>query len=236
MRRFVLLASILFLPLTARAQGPGLAATPLGVDLRKVPIGSWSEYKMTVGQSEMKARWSLVARDAKTTTLETGVEGAALAMMGGKMTMKLVLAPDPINAERPVQQVVMQVSGKDPMEMPQGMQMQRFTKPDPKKLVGKENITVAAGKFKASHYRDKTESGTFDYWISEDAAPLGLVKVTTVPPAGTKGPDGQPVAGMTMELTARGKGAKPTVTKTPKPFDPTMFGGAPSAAPSAGKK
>src|SRR5947209_7528118 len=60
----------------AAAFGQGLGAngaTPLAVDLRKVPIGSWAEYTMTIGPgagTTMKSRWALVARNATSNTME----------------------------------------------------------------------------------------------------------------------------------------------------------------------
>ena len=46
----------------------------------------------------------------------------------------------------------------------------------------------------------------------------------------------QQMPGVLMELTATGKGAKPTVTKKPKPFDPQKMMGGASPAQSGKKK
>src|SRR4051794_12802355 len=51
--------------------------TPLALDLQKVPVGSWSEYTMTIGAGAgmtVKSRWALVARDANSNTLEMSAE------------------------------------------------------------------------------------------------------------------------------------------------------------------
>src|SRR4051794_28181696 len=58
----------LLAPAAAFAQvGIGAASTPLAVDLKKVPVGAWAEYSMTIGPGgqgmTMKSRWSLVAKD-----------------------------------------------------------------------------------------------------------------------------------------------------------------------------
>ena len=251
MRRSLLLAAAItvaaFLPTTALGQGLSASgATPLAVDLKKVPVGSWAEYTMNVsngtpGGVNMKSRWALVARDDKGSTLEMSVDGQLAGPPAGKMTMKMVLAPDPIAAEKPVKQLIMQMGGQDPMEMPltlPGAPQQKFEKPDPKKLVAKEDIKVAAGSFKASHYRDNTPTGTVDIWINEGVNPLGIVKVVSKPKPGATGPGGQPVPPVTMELSARGKDAKSAITKPPKPFDATAFmggmGGPPPGAASKG--
>jgi hypothetical protein len=243
MRRSLFFLLALLAPLAAHGQGMGPGnSTPLALDLKKVPVGSWAEYTMTIGMGggmTMKSRWALVGRNSAGNTLEMSMEGGPMAMMGGKMIAKMVLVADPVGAAKPVKQMVMQMGDRDPMEMPldmPGMPAQKFQKPDPKKLVGKEDIKVPAGTFKASHYRDKTDNGTVDSWVSEDVAPLGMIKVTTSPKPGAVGPNGQPMPAVTMELVARGKDAKPVITKPPKPFDPSMFGGGHGGPPpGAGK-
>jgi hypothetical protein len=221
-------------------QAPGGSSTPLALDLKKVPVGSWAEYSMSIGKGEgmtVKSRWALVARDANSNTMEMSAEGQPLARVGGKMVVKTVLVPDPVGSDKPVKQMVVKVGAHDPMEMPldmPGMPPQRFEKPDPKKLVGKEQVKVPAGTFKASHYRTVNDSGTVDAWVNDDVAPLGMVKVVTTPKPGSMGPGGQPLSTVTMELVARGKDAKATITKSGKPFDPSVFGGPPAGGPPAG--
>ena len=43
--------------------------------------------------------------------------------------------------------------------------------------VGKETIEVEAGKVEATHYRQTMGDRTFDYWLSDSARPIGLVKL-----------------------------------------------------------
>jgi hypothetical protein len=217
-------------PSPASAQMSPQPPLPLVVDLKKVEIGSWASYSMTMGQMTMSAKVALVARDAASVAMETSLEGGMMAMMGGKMTMKLVMDPDPTTAAKPVKQMVMQIGDQDPMLAPDTMQPQKYSKPDPSTLVGKETIKVAAGSFKTAHYRTKTEQGTVDAWVSEAVLPTGLVKLTTsAMQAGA-----QQLPAMAMELAAVGKGAKSIITKPPKPFDPQkMMGG---VAPAQGGK
>jgi hypothetical protein len=228
--------------------GPALPAVaqmaeppPLSLDLKKVPVGSWSEYSMSIGGAggvTVKSRWALVARDAKSNTLEMTAEGPPLESMGGKSIVKMVLVPDPLKSDRPVKQMVLKMGDRDPMEMPlemPGMPPQRFQKPDPKKLVGKESLKVPAGTFKTSHYHDVNEAMTIDFWTSDEAKPMGLVKLTTIPKPGVQGPQGQPIPPVTLELTGKGKDAKALITKPAKPFDPSAFGGPPPGAPAPKK-
>jgi hypothetical protein len=210
-------------PSPASAQMSPQPPMPMVVDLKKVEIGSWASYAMTMGQMTMSAKFALVSRDASSVSMETSMEGGMMAMMGGKMTMKMVMDPDPTTAAKPVKQMIMQLGDQDPMLAPDNMPAQKYSKPDPSTLVGKETLKVAAGSFKTAHYRTKTPQATVDVWVAEEVPPTGLVKMTTSAiQAGA-----QQMPGVTMELAATGKGAKPTITKVPKPFDPQkMMGGA----------
>lgn len=218
-------------PGPASAQMSAQPPMPMVVNLKKVEIGSWASYSMTMGQMTMSAKFALVARDASSVSMETSMEGGMMAMMGGKMTMKMVMDPDPTSSSKPVKQMVMQIGDQDPMLAPDTAQAQKFSKPDPNTLVGKETIKVAAGSFKTAHYRMKTEHGTVDTWVSEEVPPTGMVKLMTSPMQ----VGAQQMPGVLMELTATGKGAKPTVTKKPTPFDPQKMMGA-SPAQSGKKK
>ncbi|HEY0713539.1 MAG TPA: hypothetical protein VGF45_12750, partial [Polyangia bacterium] len=99
----------------------------------------------------------------------------------------------------------------------------RFLKPDPKALVGKETVTLAAGTFTAEHYRQTgPRGGTVDFWINKDVGPFGLVKMEVDRPGG---PDDGDSGKVTFELSARGTGAKAEITKPAKPFDPAAMPG-----------
>ena len=196
------------------AQGP---PTPLAVDLAKVPVGSSADYSVTVGSmAPMTMKIGLVGRAAASNTIETSIEGG-LAARTGKMVTQMVL---PSGSGGKVQKMVLQFGANDPMEMPiEGAQSQQFAKPDPKTLVKEETVKVAAGSFKTKHYHDKTPSGdTVDYWVSEKVLPIGLVKMEATQ-------KGNPMISgpIKMELTASGKDAKSSITKTPKPFDQQAF-------------
>jgi hypothetical protein len=239
----LLLAASVMLPVAAQAQmrgGGGVGATPVGVPLDKVPVGSWAEYTLKRGdQPARKVRHALVGKEGAAFVLETKTEGPN----GAPMITHIVVDPDPTK-EGGVKKVVMQMGTADPMEMPAGRPGggpegggdrgrgggfrggARFIKPDPKKLVGKETVKVAAGTFQTEHYRDEgPRGGTIDFWIAKDAGPLGVVKVESDRPGG---PEGQGGGKSTMELAAKGKGAKAEVTKPAKPMDPEamrdMFG------------
>jgi hypothetical protein len=210
------LASLLF-PALARAQGPGTgAALPLAVDMQKVEVGAWSEYKMSMGSVALSSRWALVARDDKSSTLETTTRGTQIAK---QIAVRMVLPPDPTSGEKPPKPTVVQFGDEPPMLGPKDEPPQKFQRPDEKKLVGKEEVKVAAGTFKTSHYREKNPNGTVDLWVSETVFPLGIVKLVTTPEVDKREPAAMQVPPAIMELVSTGKGAKPVITKKPRPFD-----------------
>jgi hypothetical protein len=112
----------------------------------------------------------------------------------------------------------------------------RYLKPDAKHLLGKETVKVPAGAFPADHYRvDNPRGGTIDYWLAKDAGPFGVVKLQLERVAGP----GEEGGKVTYELSAKGKGARPELTKPAKPFDPEVmrarFGGrGPGGGPGGG--
>ena len=102
------------------------------------------------------------------------------------------------------------------------MGMSRFLKPDAKSLLGKETVKVAGGSFSTDHYKvDGPRGGTIHYWVSKDVGPFGLVKLEMERPGGPG--DDDEGGKIVVELAAKGKGAKPELTKPAKPFDPSAF-------------
>ncbi|HXH76675.1 MAG TPA: hypothetical protein VNJ08_17020 [Bacteriovoracaceae bacterium] len=64
-----------------------------------------------------------------------------------------------------------------------GIQMNDFLFADKSALekykIGVETIEIAAGTTKATHYRTTNNGQTVDYWISDEAKPMGLVMLTS---------------------------------------------------------
>ena len=250
MSRFVRLSLLLVAcaaPVVARAQQPGTGAPmPLAVDLAKVTVGSEANYVTSLGQwPPMNVRLALVNRTGSAATLEMSAQGGMMSMAGGKVVVDTVFTSEG-KAETVIQKLIMQIGANDPMEMPSELsKVSQFKKPDPKTLVGAETVKVKAGSFKAKHYRDKTPAGDrIDYWVSEGAPPLGLVKMQAETKKAAEA-QGTPAPGMadsvTMELVGLGKDAKPEITKVPKPFDAGKFrqqmmsgAGGPAPAPPSG--
>jgi hypothetical protein len=213
----------LFCPSLVRAQTPGVPeGMPLVVDMRKVEVGSWAEYTMTMGSIALSSRWALVARNAKSNTIEMSTKGA---LIDKPVTVRLVLPADPTSSAKPSKPMVIQFGDAAPMLAPKETSTQSFQRPDAKNLVASEEIKVTAGTYKTSHYREKNAMGTVDIWVSEAVPPLGIVKVITTPDVDKKAPAAMQVPTATMELSSTGKGAKPVITKRPRPFDEKQMAG-----------
>lgn len=210
--RAVLVLLLLSAPASAQTQATPL---PLGMDLRKAPVGAWSEYDVSVAElPPMKQRFAVVARDAGTHSLEMTSEGGPLGPKG-RMVLRFVLEADPAKKER-VRQSIIQLGDNAPMELPPGSG--RFSALDPKKLVGSAKVKVAAGSFSTKRYRDKASDGSvMEVWVSDQAPPFGIVKLS-----------GHSLEGrnpVTMELRARGSDAKPAVTRPPQAFNQEVLSG-----------
>ncbi len=213
----------LSLPTLARAQTPAVPeGMPLVVNMRKVAIGSWSDYAMSMGSMALTSRWALVARDRRSNTLEMTTTGGPVAK---PVVLRMVLPADPTSDKKPPRPMVVQFGNEAPMRVPPDTPVQKFQHPDPAKMVGKETIKVAAGTFATTHYRDKNAMGTVDVWVNDKVYPLGIVKVLTTPGDMKGQPAEMKVPPATMELAATGKGAKAKITKRPRRFDAKEMNG-----------
>lgn len=261
-RTSLLTAALALLAASAAAQERGrgggnpAGVTVLGQPLDKVPVGSWSDYTVKRAEGEpRKVRHALVGKEGAAFILESSTDNQR-----GRVVTRQVVDADP-SKEGGVKKTIMQVGDSDPMEMPartgqgdgdgqRGPRINaRFLKPDPKKVVGKETLKIAAGTFQTERYKDELpRGGTVEYWLAKDVFPYGVVKMEYERPAGPEGRGGGKVS---VELAARGKDAKPVITKPAKPFDPENFrrrgdgpgpsapapaAAAPSAAPAAPAK
>lgn len=115
-----------------------------------------------------------------------GADGFWLEMTtqakGTNVTMKTLIAGGE------VKRMILQQGSEAPIEipldlrrmMPHAMQREGPATDIRKtaKLVGRESVTVPAGTFTCDHYRDTENGRTVDIWISPDAAPYGMVKMT----------------------------------------------------------
>lgn len=227
MRRWMICSMLVTMSARPAVAQPGAAGlAPLAIDLSKIPVGAWAEYNTTAATATVKTRWAFVAREKQSNVLETVVNQDPAGALARRVVMRFVVAADPLAPGGVLKRMLMQMGEQSPVEMPvdsMNASGQQFQKPDPKKVVGHERIKVAAGWFTATHYRDSSAEGVTDVWISEEAPPLGMVKVQTAPAPGVKDGAGRPMSAMTLELIAQGQGARAMITKPVEPFDPAAF-------------
>lgn len=222
---FFVVSSTFVLLSSGAASGQGMAGSmplPLAVDLKKVPVGSWSEYNVTSGAMPMTIRMALVGRSAKGAEIETQMKGGPISALG--LTTVRMLLPLQTAAEIKPKEQVMQIGDNPPMLLPldlAGPRAQSFKRLDPKGRIGVDNVVVPSGSFpRADHHQIKDSTGTaVDFWISKNVLPFGLIKMTTTAPAA----EGAAPNTVAMELVAQGVGAKPVITGTPRPFDPATL-------------
>jgi hypothetical protein len=215
----VLVLVVLLAPALARAQGTPGPPLPAGMDMRKAPVGSWAGYDVRLtGMPPLEQRYALVGRDAATSTLELTTKGGMMGP-GNVMVLRVLLDADPAHKDR-VKQIVMQLGDNTPMELrPEAGQKEQFAPLDPRRLVRAEPVKVPAGSFATRHYRERTPSGQMDVWVSDEAPPLGIVKLRG---SISNGP-GAASYPVTLELTTRGKDARPSITRAPQAFDPGVL-------------
>jgi hypothetical protein len=142
---------------------------------------------------------------------ETAGERLELSMTGqrGAMVMQMVVPGYPYEMTQ-IKEMVMQRGTEAPMRMPESMlSMMRSRMPNASQVneascgrmteVGKERITVPAGTYQTTHYRDST--GGTDVWVAA-TIPFGAVKVVS--------------RDHTVELVGSGTGATTKITGTPQ--------------------
>lgn len=167
----------------------------------KLPAaGAWSEYRTSEGTMRML----YLGKESLGERLELSVTGER-----GAMIMQMVVPGYPYEMAD-IKEMVMQRGTEPPMRMPEQMLgMMRSRMPNASQVseascgrmreVGKERITVPAGAFQTTHYRDST--GGTDVWVSP-SVPFGAVKVVS--------------GDRTVELLGQGTGGTTKITGTPQ--------------------
>jgi hypothetical protein len=141
-------------------------------------VGAGAAYDVQTPDHKMSMEVGVVGKESV-----EGVDGFWLEItMGTNMTMKSLIAGG--EAKR----MIFQQGSEAPMEMsldmvrmmPKAMQPKGPGKDirETAKLIGKESVTVPAGTFACDHYQDTEGGRTVDVWVSSDAAPYGVVKMT----------------------------------------------------------
>jgi hypothetical protein len=170
--------------------GGMFGSMPTMPGLSNPTVGSGAEYLINTKGKQMDVATVVVGKEDVNGSagywMEMRMNGADT---NGEMVMKTLTVTT--GSETGVKRMIMQQSGKQPLEI-DGMMMsmmQRHQSPSsapaggaPGKgtgeLVGTESVTVPAGTFTCQHYRSQGSSGTTDTWISTDVTPYAMVKMT----------------------------------------------------------
>lgn len=206
--------SVVITAATASAQmGMGMRQRPLPSGIFNPVVGSGAGYEIQPASGpKMAIEYAIVGKESVNGKdgfwMEWTTSGGAM----GEMIMKVLVVPDA--GSTTTQRVIMQMSGRPPMEMPSQMGRTNGTNATaPSDIrnqaedVGTESITTPAGTFSCEHYRMKDGSG--DTWVSQKVMFFGVVK--------HQGKDS------TMILTKVVTDAKDKITGTPQTFNPMMM-------------
>jgi hypothetical protein len=173
-------------------------------------VGRWAEYKALYNKKDpYTVRYAVVGTENRGGKTLDWVE---LRMTGENKDHNMVyqmLVPGSLTEMGHVQEIVFKPDDKPAMKM-NGMMMKMIRGQMEQQnfyseicrdmtLVGKEKVTVPAGRFQTLHFRS-TKYGS-DTWLSP-GAPFALIK--------SVGENHQ------MELAAQGKGAKSSITEPPQ--------------------
>ncbi len=172
-------------------------------------VGRWAEYRATYNQDPYTIRYAVTGAESRGGKELQWVE---MKLSGGKKDQTLIyhmLVPGSLVQMDQVQEVVFKHGNQPAMKM-SGMMMDIIRKQLEQhtfhreackgvSLVGKESVTVPAGRFSSLHFRSAEEG--IDTWLSPQL-PFSLVK--------SNGKNFQ------LELAAHGKGATSSITETPQ--------------------
>ncbi|HET6837436.1 MAG TPA: hypothetical protein VFH24_05290 [Gemmatimonadales bacterium] len=189
--------------------GPALAQANCLEQVKLPEVGRWAEYKATSQNDPYTIRYSVIGNEERGGKDFRWVEMQMTGTQKDKNMVYQMLVPGSFAELDQVQEVIfkpgnqpaMKISGQMLGMIRGQLNKQSFLKEVCKgvSLVGKESLSVPAGKFETLHFRS-TEHGS-DSWVSADV-PFSMVKAT--------GKQFQ------MELAAHGQGAKSSITEKPQ--------------------
>lgn len=191
------------------AAGPALAQANCLEQVKFPEVGRWAEYKAMSQNDPYTIRYGVIASEERGGKDLRWVEMQMTGTQKDKNLVYQMLVPGSFADMDQVQEVIfkpgnqpaMKMSGQMLAMMRGQLDKQSFLKKicSGVSLVGKESVSVPAGKFQTLHFRS-AEHAT-DSWVSADV-PFSMVKST--------GKDFQ------MELAAHGEGARSSITEKPQ--------------------
>ncbi len=208
----VVAASFLLISVTTASGQMGMGMrSPMPRGVFNPVVGSGAAYEMTTSDGhKTNIEYAIVGKESVNGKDGYWMEWTTSGMGSGQMVMKVLTT---VGDSTVTSRVIIQMSGRPPMEMPTQMTSRMGSQAVPSDIrtvtedIGSESITVPAGTFACEHYRAKDGSG--DTWISTKVSPLGVVKF--------QGKES------TMVLTKVITDAKDKIVGVPQPFNPMMM-------------
>jgi hypothetical protein len=191
------------------AAGPVMAQADCLEQVEFPEVGRWAEYKARYQNDPYTIRYSVIGSEAREGKDLRWVEMQMTGSQKDKNLVYQMLVPGAFSEMDQVQEVIFKPGNQPAMKMSGQMldmlrgqlDKQSFLKDlcSGVSLVGKESLTVPAGKFETLHFRS-AEHAT-DSWVSSEV-PFSMVKTT--------GKQHH------LELSAHGQGAKSSITEKPQ--------------------
>ena len=191
------------------AAGPAVAQANCLDQVKFPEVGRWAEYKAKHQNDPYTIRYSIIGIEAREGKDLRWVEMQMTGRDKNKNLVYQMLVPGSFTEMDQVQEVIFKPGNQPAMKMSGQMlsmvrgqlDKQSFLKDmcAGVSLVGKESMSVAAGKFETFHFRSAEHAA--DSWVSPDV-PFSMVKST-----GKQ---------FEMELAAHGQGAKSSITEKPQ--------------------
>ncbi len=174
--------------------------------------GSWADYAITDGVASASLRWTYLGPLQAGHAFEVEMAGAKLPTSVARLVVEL----DASGALGRIKETIVQAGPGKPVRMPDNWTRDQpgFSSPDPKGLAGKEMVAVGQRMIEAARYRTKTPQGLVDLWVSEEATPIGVVRMVLTPQA-KAAPSLRP---LTLSLLATGADAKPKISAEAVPL------------------
>ncbi len=169
----------------------GLSVTALAASLSEsFPAGKGSTYKVKMRQDATPIHLSLYVAGTRVDSVHIEYFMETKGIIPVQMWQQFEIGVTPRGAQI-LKGYVQTKELKDAEIMPPeylkgaqgGIQVNDFLFADKAQLdkdkVGEETVEIAAGTTKATHYRVSNNGQTVDYWISDDAKPMGLVMLVS---------------------------------------------------------
>ncbi len=169
--------------------------------LPKYEVGSGNKYQLTLGKDVSEVTIAFVESTADKVVVEIFMDSKTdSSKLGVKMwqQFQLGLVKGKVGITKGILKIPQigksQILPAEYLQGYSGVQMKSFLIGSAGEMSGKkigtEKITADGKTFECTHYRQGENSQTVDYWVSDDAKPVGLVKLSSAGSGSNSGSGG----------------------------------------------